>query len=132
VARNAETLAMWGLPRPTTFAYPFGEVAPATKRALAGRFGLMRALHHGVVRAGADLNQAPSICVEGAGGEAQASRWLERTAGRRGWLILCTHDVARDPSPHGCTPQALAQLVERALSAGFEPVTVAEGAARVS
>ena len=45
VARNAETLAAWGVGRPTTFAYPFGDVAPATKRAMAPRFALMRALH---------------------------------------------------------------------------------------
>jgi len=46
VARNAETLRSWGLPRPTTFAYPFGDVSPAAKarggagrplRAVAGR-----------------------------------------------------------------------------------------------
>jgi len=71
VALNAETLARWGLPRPATFAYPFGDVAPATKRALAGRFALMRALHPGLVTAGADLNQAPAVGVEGADGEAR-------------------------------------------------------------
>ena len=49
VARNAETLAAWGVGRPTTFAYPFGDVAAGTKRALSPRFGLMRALHHGLV-----------------------------------------------------------------------------------
>ena len=131
VARNAETLIGWGLPRPTTFAYPFGDVAPATKQALAARFTLMRALHHGVVTAGADLNQAPAVGVEGPDGEALAMRWLERAASRNAWLILCTHDVAEAPSPFGCTPGALARLADAALAEGFEVVTVAEGAARV-
>ena len=132
VALNAETLARWGLPRPATFAYPFGDVAPATKRALAGRFALMRALHPGLVTAGADLNQAPAVGVEGADGEARARRWLNRAAGRRAWLILYTHDVADDPSPWGCAPAALERLADTALAAGFEVVTVAEGARRVS
>jgi peptidoglycan/xylan/chitin deacetylase (PgdA/CDA1 family) len=132
VALNAETLARWGLPRPTTFAYPFGDVAPATKRALAGRFALMRALHPGLLTAGADLNQAPAVGVEGADGEARARRWLNRAAGRKAWLILYTHDVADDPTPWGCTPAALERLADTALAAGFEVVTVAEGARRLS
>jgi peptidoglycan/xylan/chitin deacetylase (PgdA/CDA1 family) len=131
VALNAETLARWGLPRPTTFAYPFGDVAPATKRALAGRFDLMRAMHHGLVAAGSDLNQAPSIGVEGPDGEALALRWLGQLATRPAWLILTTHDVADQPSAWGCTPATLARLADAALAAGVEVVTVAEGAARV-
>ena len=31
-------LGEWGAGRPTTFAYPYGDVAPGPKRALAGRF----------------------------------------------------------------------------------------------
>ncbi|HVN01340.1 MAG TPA: polysaccharide deacetylase family protein [Caulobacteraceae bacterium] len=131
VARNAETLRMWGLPPPTTFAYPFGDVTPETKRALVGRFTLLRALHHGLVTAGADLNQAPAIGVEGPPGERLAMQWLDRAADRAAWLILCTHDVADAPSPYGCTPATLSRLVARALDEGFEVVTVAEGAARV-
>ena len=131
VARNAETLAAWGVGRPTTFAYPFGDVAPVAKRAMAPRFALMRALHRGVVIAGSDLNQAPAVGVEGPDGEALAMAWLARAAHRKAWLILCTHDVAEVPSPFGCTPSALARLVDAALANGFEPVTVAEGAARV-
>jgi peptidoglycan/xylan/chitin deacetylase (PgdA/CDA1 family) len=132
VARNAETLAAWGVGRPTTFAYPFGDVAPAPKRALAPRFALLRALHPGLVAAGSDLNQAPSVGVEGPDGEALAMAWIERAARRRAWLILCTHDVAEAPSPYGCTPAALERLVEAALANGLEPVTVAEGAARLA
>jgi peptidoglycan/xylan/chitin deacetylase (PgdA/CDA1 family) len=132
VARNAETLMGWGLPCPSTFAYPFGDVAPATKRALSGRFALMRALHNGMITAGSDLNQAPAIDVEGPNGEPRALRWMARAAGRRAWLILETHDVVEAPSPHGCMPQTLTRLVDQALADGFEVVTVAEGAARVS
>jgi peptidoglycan/xylan/chitin deacetylase (PgdA/CDA1 family) len=131
VARNAETLEAWGVGRPATFAYPFGDVAPATKRALAPRFSVMRALHHGLVTAGTDLNQAPAVGVEGPDGEALAMAWLRRTAGRGAWLILCTHDVADQPSAYGCTPAALERLVDAALANGLEPVTMAEGAARL-
>jgi peptidoglycan/xylan/chitin deacetylase (PgdA/CDA1 family) len=132
VARNAKTLDRWGLPQPTTFAYPYGDVAPATKRVLAGRFTLMRALHPGLVTAGCDLNQAPAVGIEGAQGEANARRWIDRAAGRKAWLILYTHDVAEAPTPWGCTPAALGRLADTALAAGFEVVTVAEGARRLA
>ena len=131
VARNAETLAHWGVSRPTSFAYPFGDVAPRTKRALAARFALLRALHAGIVTAGSDLNQAPAVGVEGPDGEALAMRWIGHAARRGAWLILCTHDVADTPSPYGCTPAALERLADAALANGFEVVTVSEAAARL-
>jgi peptidoglycan/xylan/chitin deacetylase (PgdA/CDA1 family) len=131
VARNADTLVGWGLPRPSTFAYPFSDVAQATKRALAARFTLLRALHPGLIERGSDLNQTPAIGVWGSDGEALALRWMERAARRKAWLILCTHDVADDPSPWGCTPEALVRLADAAISAGFDVVTVEDGARRV-
>ena len=50
---------------------------------------------------------------------------------RRAWLILYTHDVREDPSPWGCTPAALARLIDRARADAFEIVTMAEGARRL-
>jgi peptidoglycan/xylan/chitin deacetylase (PgdA/CDA1 family) len=132
VDRNRQALIALGLPAPTTFAYPYGEVATETKRALGERFALMRALHHGLVAEGSDLNQAPCVGVEGPNGEAAARRWLARASGRRAWLILYTHDVAKTPSPWGCTPDALARLADAAAADGFEVVTLAEGARRLS
>jgi peptidoglycan/xylan/chitin deacetylase (PgdA/CDA1 family) len=132
VTANAEAFAAWGVPAAETFAYPYGDVAFGPKRALAGRFGLLRALHHGLVEQGSDLNQAPAVGIEGEDGEAVARRWMAQALRRRAWLILYTHDVAETPSPWGCTPQALARLIDQALADGFEVVTVAEGVRRLS
>jgi peptidoglycan/xylan/chitin deacetylase (PgdA/CDA1 family) len=128
VARNAAALRAWTGTTPTTFAYPYGDVAAETKRTLAPRFALLRALHHGAVSRGADLNQAPAVGIEGEAGEALAMRWLDTAVRRRAWLILYTHDVAERPSPWGCTPQSLERLAEAAVNAGCRIVTVAEGA----
>ncbi len=114
------------------FAYPFGEVSGAAKRALEGRFTLMRALHHGLIAEGSDLNQAPAVGIEGPGGEATARRWLQRALEQKAWLILYTHDVRPDPSAFGCTPEALGRLVDQALEGGAEVVTVGEGARRMA
>jgi peptidoglycan/xylan/chitin deacetylase (PgdA/CDA1 family) len=131
VARNAETLMGWGLPRPATFAFPYGDVALGAKRALAPRFTLMRAVHPGLITAGSDLNQAPAVNIDGPEGKATALRWLERATARRAWLIFFTHDVVETPSPWGCTPGAFQRLIDAAQLAEFEVVTVAEGARRL-
>lgn len=132
VDENARTLAAWGAPPPVNFAYPYGDVSPAAKSALSGRFQTLRALHHGLIERGSDLNQAPGVGIEGPDGEAVAMRWLEAAAQRRAWVILYTHDVSETPSPWGCTPAALARLIDRAVTGGFDIVTVAEGARRIA
>jgi peptidoglycan/xylan/chitin deacetylase (PgdA/CDA1 family) len=117
---------------PETFAYPFGDVSAKAKAGLAPHFRLLRALHPGLARRGADLNQAPSVTVAGPGGEARASAWIDRAARGRAWLMLCLHDVAEDPSPWGCTPDALARLIERAESRGCEVLPVSAALDRMA
>jgi peptidoglycan/xylan/chitin deacetylase (PgdA/CDA1 family) len=131
VVKNKAGLVGLGAPEPATFAYPYGDVSPWAKAVLAPRFQLLRGLHHGLVRRGSDLNQAPAVGVEGEDGEALAWRWLDRAISERAWLILYTHDVADDPSPWGCTPAALERLIDAALASGVEIVTVAEGVHRI-
>lgn len=131
VDRNAAALQALGV-TPTTFAYPYGDVSPWAKAVIGGRFGLLRALHHGVIETGTDLNQAPAVGIEGPDGEVIARRWLHTAAAKTAWLILYTHDVVDAPSPFGCTPWALERLVDEALSMGFDIVTAAEGARRVA
>lgn len=131
VDQNAEHLAAWGAGDPVSFAYPYGDVGAAAKTALAGRFKTLRALHHGLIADGADLNQAPAVGIEGEDGERVANAWLDKAKARKAWLILYTHDVAETPSQWGCTTGALERLIDRAVSDGFDVVTVAEGARRI-
>lgn len=131
VDRNAQSLAAWGAGEPVSFAYPYGDVASPAKTALAGRFKTLRALHHGLITDGADLNQAPAVGIEGEDGEAVANAWLDRAKARKAWLILYTHDVSDTPSQWGCTTGALERLIDRAVAEGFDVVTVAEGARRI-
>lgn len=132
VEANRQALARAGLGQPATFAYPYGDVSPAAKKALQPRFALLRALHHGLVERGSDLNQAPAVGIEGAEGEETAARWLRQARARKAWLILYTHDVQNLPSPFGCTEAALRRLVELARTLDIEIVTVEEGARRLA
>ena len=132
VSTNRAALEAHGILSPTTFAYPYGDVSFAPKGVLAPRFDLLRALHHGVIEPGADLNQAPSVGMEGPEGEQTARSWLQRAAGRKAWLILNAHDVQDQPSPWGCTPDALNRILKESVELGFEIITVADGARRVA
>lgn len=128
---NRQALISLGVPAPRTFAYPYGDVSPAAKAVLNTRFMASRALHHGLITAGTDLNQAPAVGIEGGDGETTARQWLERAAATSdSWLILYTHDVRETPSSWGCTPEVLERLVRDALFKGFEIVTFEEGARR--
>jgi peptidoglycan/xylan/chitin deacetylase (PgdA/CDA1 family) len=130
IARNQAALQEMGLPASQTFAYPYGDVSPAGKKVLNERYLAARALHHGLITTGGDLNQAPAVGIEGADGEAIGARWLEEAARRKAWLILFTHDVQDAPSPFGCTPAVLERLAQKAEVLGFDVVTVAEGCRR--
>lgn len=132
VDANRRALTGAGLGAPSTFAYPYGDVSPASKKVLAPRFALLRALHHGLVEAGADLNQAPAVGIEGHDGEEVAARWLREAKARNAWLILYTHDVQDAPSPFGCTEAALRRLVELARALDIEIVTVSDGVRRLA
>lgn len=130
VEKNAQALDDMGITA-STFAFPYGDVSPGAKAAIGGRFRLLRALHHGVIETGTDLNQAPAVGVEGPDGEMTALHWMREAARRHAWLILFTHDVKKNPSPFGCTPAALERLADAAVAMGFDVVTAAEGTRRL-
>jgi peptidoglycan/xylan/chitin deacetylase (PgdA/CDA1 family) len=127
--RNRQALTALGLAAPTTFAFPFGDVSAQAKRVAGERFSLCRALHHGVIGPGADLNQAPAVGMEGNDGEAVARRWMQTAARQGGWLILYTHILGPTPSEFGCSIEGFTRLLDDALAGGFDIVTVERGAA---
>jgi peptidoglycan/xylan/chitin deacetylase (PgdA/CDA1 family) len=128
VARNHAALADWGAGELVNFAYPYGDVSQGAKAALGARYKVLRALNHGLIEDGTDLNQAPAVGVEGPDGERTARAWLDRAIRRKAWLILYSHDISESPTDWGCTPGALARLIDAALAGGCDVVTVAEGA----
>ena len=105
----------------TTFAYPFGDVCVRTKTVVADRFGLARGVRDGVNGPGADRANLKAIGLESRrlpGYDLDAI--LERTAGRGGWLHVYGHDVSDRPTPYGCRPTDLDDLLTRARRAGLD------------
>ncbi|ESQ89140.1 polysaccharide deacetylase [Asticcacaulis sp. AC460] len=128
---NQSVLHSLGIPMPRTFAYPYGDVSPQAKAVVDKRYLASRALHHGLIIPGTDLNQAPAVGIEGDDGERVAMAWLDRAARTpQSWLVLYTHDVRKGHSPFGCTPEVLNRIVAKGVELGFDFVTFASGAER--
>ena len=123
VGLNLDALAQQGL-APETFAYPYGEVSPAAKRALGSKYRALRTVRAGMIDGAADLNGLPAVGIEGPRGEEKSLQWLGRAGAKKAWVILFTHDVRENPSDWGCTPGALKRLVKQALDDGFTVLTV--------
>lgn len=131
LSQNQKAIQALDIPKPKTFAYPYGDVSPQAKAKLDSQYLSARALHHGMVVTGTDLNQAPAVGIEGDDGEYIALDWMRRAkAAPQSWLVLYTHDVRDRPSEWGCTPAALDRLAKAAVDMGFDVVTFAEGARR--
>jgi len=130
--RNQQALRNMHLAPSQTFAYPYGDVSRQAKSLLNTRYLASRALHHGLITTGTDLNQTPGVGIEGEDSETTAMHWLRKAAAVPAWLVLYTHDVRENPSPWGCTPDVFERVVAAACAMGFEIVTYAEGARRAS
>lgn len=99
--------------RPSSYAYPYGEVSPRTKALMGRLFANARGIRPGVNAGRIDLAQLLAVPIE-------HRRWrpdeiaaaVDEAKAGNGWLILFTHDVCDDPSPFGCTPQMLTEVLE--------------------
>jgi len=110
IALNRTAFARVGLPRATTFAYPYGEVTPTVKRALASEFELLRGIH---APANDQLDLRLTASARLYSSEIDATLSLIETAAKdRRWLILFGHDVRENPSEFGCTPSELATVLD--------------------
>jgi len=121
VARNQEALHRL-LPgaRFTTFAYPKSGAKLSIKAALGKIFACCRGGGQTANLYSTDLNLLNACFLDRRTGVSPEfiRRLVDYTAWERGWLILATHDVAADPSPFGCTPKFLKEVVQYASRSG--------------
>lgn len=109
------------------FAYPFGAVTAATKRAVGKTMLSCRSIYRGVNGPVVDLNLLRANPLYG--GTEQISmvrKLLRRNQELSGWLIFYTHDVQTTPSRYGCTPVLLESAVKLALDSSMKILTIKE------
>lgn len=106
------------------FAYPFGETTAALKQALKGKFDTCRGILSGNNGARSDRLQLRAMELTPDPATTDRAIFAIETALQSPcWLHIFTHDVRRQPSPFGTTPDALISIARAAQSSGLPIVT---------
>jgi peptidoglycan/xylan/chitin deacetylase (PgdA/CDA1 family) len=110
-----------------TFSYPISGPRPLTKRNVAKYFSCARGGGQTYNAGSIDLNLVQAFFVEQSRDEVDAiKRVIDETVAANGWLIFATHDVARDPTRFGCTPDLFRKIVEHVAASGAAVLPVWE------
>ncbi len=119
---------MTGSDEVDNFAYPYGHVTLASKKRLTAELSSCRGIYPGINGPEeVDLNLLRANSLYGDIDQlARAESLLSENVRRSGWLIFYTHDVQRTPSPFGCTPSLLDNVVALSLEKGSQILTVGQ------
>jgi peptidoglycan/xylan/chitin deacetylase (PgdA/CDA1 family) len=128
VERGYQTLTgTLGLNASRQFAYPYGEITLRVKRTVGPKMQSCRGICPGLNGPGVDLNLLRANRLYGDTDQfAPAKELIDENSRKKAWLIFYTHDVRTNPSPYGCTPALLEQVVRTAVESGARIATVAE------
>jgi peptidoglycan/xylan/chitin deacetylase (PgdA/CDA1 family) len=115
----------------TSFAYPYGDVSPRTKRLFADKFASNRGIRQGVNAGLIDLAQLKAIGLESRAWKPEAVEALVADAvARNGWIIFFSHDISDAPSPYGATPAMLDHALATLKAAAIDILPVKHALAR--
>lgn len=132
LARGRDELIAAGCPPATSMAYPYGSVSVAAKGVAASRYRAARGIRPGVHRGTIDLAHLHGVSLYSRPGHPDPRRWVDEVGRGGGWVIVYTHEVRPDPGPYGSRPDDLARVIDAALAADVEVVTVGEALARIA
>lgn len=125
INKNQSALSDIGIPESRTFAYPYGAVKPATKKAMSKRFELSRGVR---TSHDASLDMGLTNSTRLYHGEAvnEAIHRIKAMTDNPKWDILFTHDVRDNPSDYGCTVNDLKATIKAVKDSGAIVLPVAE------
>jgi len=133
IARNERALRAMGLEDTLdSFAFPYGEATPSTKRALSEHFSNLRGVHADINRGSADRNLLKSVPIDGGeSGIARAIEAADSLSRHPGWLIYYAHDVQDEPTQWGCTPHQLERVCAAIADSGAEVLTMRDAVRQI-
>jgi peptidoglycan/xylan/chitin deacetylase (PgdA/CDA1 family) len=109
------------------FAYPRGHVSIRSKKRIGALMSSCRGIYGGINDRTADLNLLRANSLYGdVDQRPRFEALLLENVSRCGWLIFYTHDVRRNPSAFGCTPEIFDQTVSMAAESGCRIVSIKE------
>jgi len=110
-----------------TFAYPKGSATPKTKKICEKHFCCSRGIKRGINKNRIDLNLLNGHSIYGDMDSIELyKKIVDRNKTQKGWLIFYTHDVRKNKSRYGCTPQLLEEIISYSIKSGAEIKTVYE------
>jgi len=120
IARNDEYFDAAGLPRATSFAYPYGCVNPAVKRLCGERFLASRGVESKGNIGSVDLDLVKAVRLYShAISEPFLAAEFRQAKLKGGWLVIMTHAVTQSPGEFDASPQLLETAVRIAVDLGF-------------
>jgi len=126
IDKNQVELHTIGLPQSETFAYPYGEVTPALKKALEKRFKGSRGIKSNDHKISVDLNQIGSNRLYVGQDFDILQSQISILKDNPGWMTIFTHDVRDTPSNFGCTPMHMMQTIKAVKETGAKVMTIAK------
>jgi len=126
ILKNEGAFKQLGIPKTSTFAYPYGEITAPTKSSLSEVFDLKRGIHSPSSTQHYDLNQTASQRLYSGTDLETCLERIKALKKTSGWLILFTHDVRQSPSDYGCTPEDFRRVVEAVDAIGADVMPVAK------
>ena len=117
-----------GLQPLQSFAYPKSGARWAVKAQVGPRFLTCRGGAQSVNHGTADLRLLKACFLDLRAGWSLSDlqTLIDDNQRHKGWLIFATHDVTQHPSPYGCTPHHLKEVVRRSTQSGARLLSMTE------
>lgn len=111
-----------------TMSYPISTTPrPVTKRRTGRRFTCCRAGGQRINVGSVDLNYVYSFFLDRYRDRiAEIGALIDHNRTERGWLIFSTHDITKQPTRYGCTPEFFTEVVRMSVQSGARVLPVAK------
>lgn len=117
---------------PTTFVYPYGEFNSAIRQMVVDAgYVAARSVNEGYNTGTTDRFALMHQEVNLGTTPADVQGWIDTAEQNGTWLILTFHQVDHSGGEYSTTPETFRQIVTMVTAADLDPVTVAEGVARL-
>jgi peptidoglycan/xylan/chitin deacetylase (PgdA/CDA1 family) len=112
------------------FSFPFGEISALAKSRLKSSYDTCRSNKSGINHDPVDLAFLLANPLYSCRPSVQVKQVINEGVCQKAWVVLYTHDVDRNPSPYGCTPDYFREILAFVVDSGAEVLTIAEAASR--
>jgi len=115
------------------FAYPKGQIKISTKYIVQKYFICSRSSNPGINKKTVDLNLLKGTRIYGDVKNFELiKKFIDLNLIEKGWLIFYTHDVAKKPSPFGCTPALFEEVLKYSVMSSSKILTVGDASTLIN